>query len=168
VIGDKKVPYFIKKNLITKEYILKLLNEHLGSGSIFVTGVKVSRDNHINVFLDCDTNLTIADCVAVSRFLEKKLDSEKNDFSLDVSSHGATTPLVMPRQYSKHIGRNFEIKLVDDTKLTGTLTEFNSNELKLEYTEREDKAIGKGKITITKQHIIPHNQIKESKIKLKF
>jgi ribosome maturation factor RimP len=154
--------------LITKEYILKLLNEHLGTGSIFVTGLKVGSDNHINVFLDGDTGVTIADCVAVSRFLEKNLDSEKNDFSLDVSSHGATTPLVMPRQYKKHIGRDLEIKLLDDTKLTGTLTEFNNDELKLEYTEREDKTIGKGKITITKQHIIPHNQIKESKIKLKF
>jgi ribosome maturation factor RimP len=74
----------------------------------------------------------------------------------------------MPRQYTKHIGRDFEIKLLDDTKLIGTLTEFNTNELKLEYTEREDKAIGKGKVNVIKHHIIPHNQIKESKIKLKF
>jgi len=154
--------------LITKEHILKLLNQHLGNGSIFVTGIKVGSDNAIHVFLDGDTGVTIADCVAASRFLEKNLDSEKNDFSLDVSSHGATTPLVMPRQYTKHIGRDFEIKLLDDTKLIGTLTEFNTNELKLEYTEREDKAIGKGKVNVIKHHIIPHNQIKESKIKLKF
>ncbi len=154
--------------MITKDYILKLLNEHLGTGLIFVTGIRVNSDNQINVFLDGDNGVTIADCVAASRFLEKNLDSEKNDFSLDVSSHGATTPLIMPRQYTKHIGRDFEIKLLDDTKLIGTLTEFNTNELKLEYTEREDKPLGKGKINVTKQHIIPYNQIKESKIKLKF
>ena len=154
--------------MITKEYILNLLNQHLGSGSIFVTGIKVSSDNAIHVFLDGDAGVTIADCVAVSRFLEKNLSPEKNEFSLDVSSHGATTPLVMPRQYNKHIGRDFEIKLLDDTKLIGTLTEFNTNQLILEYTERQNKTIGKGKVNVTKQHIIPHNQIKESKIKLKF
>jgi len=154
--------------LITKEYITKLLNEHLGNGAVFVTGVRVSSNNEINVFLDGDTGVTIADCVAASRYLEKNLDNEKNDFSLDVSSHGATTPLVNIRQYAKHVGRDFQIKLNDDTKYEGTLTEFNLNELKLEYNTKEDKLIGKGKVTVIKQHIIPYNQIKESKIKLKF
>ena len=154
--------------MITKDYILKLLNQHLGDGSVFVTGIRVSSSNEINVFLDGDTGVTIADCVAASRFLEKNLDSEKNDFSLDVSSHGATTPLVVPRQYTKHVGRDFQIKLNDDTKLEGKLLEFNTDELKLEYSVKEDKPIGKGKVLVTKYHIIKYNQIKESKIKLKF
>lgn len=154
--------------MITKEQILELAAQHFANGPHFVTGVKIGSDNHIHVFIDGDKGVTISDCVDLSRFIEKSLDRDQEDFSLDVSSHGATTPLTEPRQYPKHIGRDFEIKLLDGTKAEGTLTECNNDELKLEYSVRENKPIGKGKITVTKQHLIKYSQIKESKIKLKF
>jgi ribosome maturation factor RimP len=74
----------------------------------------------------------------------------------------------MPRQYKKHIGRDFEIKLEDGTKMEGTLVDFDGNEIVLENSFRENKPIGKGKITVTKQQKINYKQIKESKVKLKF
>jgi len=154
--------------LITKEHISELIAEHLGNGPIFVTGLKIGSDNHINVFLDGDEGVTIKNCVDLSRHIEKSLTEEGADFALDVSSHGATTPLIMPRQYKKHIGRELEIKLEDGTKTEGSLVEFNDEELVLENTVRENKPIGKGKITVTKQQKIKYNQIKESKVKLKF
>ena len=94
-----KVPYFIVKNLISKEHILKLAEEFLLNTSIFVSGIKISSDNHINLFIDGDNGVTIKDCVGLSRFIEGNLSREKDDYALDVSSHGATTPLVYPRQY---------------------------------------------------------------------
>jgi len=154
--------------LITKEYILELANAHLTGGSVFVTGIKIGSDNHINVFIDGDKGVTISDCVTLSRAIEGNLDRDKEDFSLDVSSHGAATPLVLPRQYPKHIGRDFEIKLLDGNKAEGTLVSLNDNELLLEYSARENKPVGKGKVTVTKQIAVPFNQIKESKIKLKY
>lgn len=154
--------------MITKEHISALIAQHLGNGPIFVTGLRISSDNQITVFLDGDDGVTIKDCVALSRHIEKSLDEQNAQFALDVSSHGATTPLIMPRQYKKHIGREFEIKLEDGTKTEGSLVEFNEDELVLENTVREDKPIGKGKITVTKQQKIKYNQIKESKVKLKF
>lgn len=153
--------------MITKEKITELANQHLANGPLFVTGIRVGSDNHITVFIDGDRGVTISDCVDLSRFIEKSL-GESEDFSLDVSSHGAATPLTMPRQYKKHIGRDFEIKLLDGTKAEGTLVECNDNNIRLEYSVREDKPIGKGKITVTKQQQINYNEIKESKIKLKF
>ncbi|MDO9000426.1 ribosome assembly cofactor RimP [Sediminibacterium sp.] len=154
--------------MITKENILILIAEHLGNGPIFVTGLRISSDNQINVFLDGDEGVTIKDCVSLSRHIEKSLDEQKTYYALDVSSHGATTPLILPRQYKKHIGREFEIKLEDGTKTEGSLVEFNGDEIILESSVRENKPIGKGKITVTKQQIIKYNQIKESKVKLKF
>lgn len=154
--------------MITKEHISELIAEHLGNGPIFVTGLRISADNQITVFLDGDEGVTIKNCVDLSRHLEKSLLEEGADFALDVSSHGATTPLIMPRQYKKHIGRELEIKLEDGTKTEGSLVEFNDDELVLENTVRENKPLGKGKITVTKQQKIKYNQIKESKVKLKF
>lgn len=154
--------------MINKTYITQLAEEHLGNGSIFLTAVKVSADNQIQVFIDGDNGVTIADCVALSRHIEKKLNEGNEDFSLDVSSHGATSPVELPRQYLKNIGRDFEIKLINGEKLSGQLTEFNNNELTISYQVRENKPLGKGKITVNKQHKINLNEIKESKIKLKF
>ena len=154
--------------MITKEFITAIISEYLSVGPLFLTGLKISSDNQITVFLDGDNGVKISDCVAVSRHLEKTLNEKGFGFSLDISSHGASTPLIMPRQYKKHIGRDFEIRLEDGTKTEGTLVSFDGNEIVLENSFRENKPIGKGKITVTKQQKINYNQIKESKIKLKF
>lgn len=158
------------KILIKKEHILQLANQHLAGSSIFVTGIKIGSDNQINVFIDGDEGVTIKDCVGLSRAIEGSLDRDKEDYALDVSSHGATTPLILPRQYTKHVGvgRTFEVQLTDGTKLEGELVSSNEKEITLEYSVRENKPIGKGKITVIKKHIIPHITIKESKIKLKY
>jgi ribosome maturation factor RimP len=158
----------LPKILISKDHILSIANEHLKGTDIFVTGIKIGSDNQINLFIDGDTGVTIKNCVELSRAIEGNLDRNKQDYALDVSSHGATTPLAFPRQYKKHIGRNFEIQLQDKTKIEGTLVECNDQEIKLEYSVRENKPIGKGKITVVKQEIIKHSDIKESKIKLKY
>ena len=58
--------------------------------------------------------------------------------------------------------------MLDGTKLEGDLVECNDDQIRLEYTTRENKPIGKGKIDVVKEHIIKHAEIKESKIKLKY
>ena len=154
--------------MITKEHILNIANDHLKNSQVFVTGIRIGSDNQINLFIDGDTGVTIKDCVELSRLIEKSLDRDKNDFALDVSSHGAATPLILPRQYPKHVGRNFEIKLKDDSKLEGVLLSSNDDEIKIEFSLRENKPIGKGKITVVKEEVIKYSQIKESKVKLKY
>jgi len=166
--GDTKVPYFIEQKLISKEHILQLANAHLKDSKLYVTGIKIGSDNHINLFIDGDEGVTIKDCVTLSRAIEGNLDREKEDFALDVSSHGATTPLVMPRQYKKHIGRTLEIKLNDGEKAEGELLECDDEGIKIEFSVRENKPIGKGKITVVKQQAYKYKEIKESKIKLKY
>lgn len=154
--------------MITKEHILNLANQHLNGTNVYVTGIKIGSDNHINVFIDGDEGVSIKDCVAVSRAIEGSLDRDKEDYALDVSSHGATAPLVMPRQYKRHIGRSFEIKLNDGTKAEGTLVACDDTAIQLEFSTRENKPVGKGKITVVKQQEIRHDQIREAKIKLKY
>jgi ribosome maturation factor RimP len=104
----------------------------------------------------------------LSRAVEGSLDRGREDFSLDVSSHGATTPLVLPRQFPKHIGRQFEIRLHDGSKVEGNLVTCDEELLKVEFTVRENKPVGKGKITVVKEQVLRFNDIKEAKIKLKY
>lgn len=155
--------------MIHKERIIELINEKINGTHLFLIDVKVLPGNKIEVYVDGDNGLGINDCVDLSRHIEKSLDREVEDFSLEVSSPGATQPLKLSRQYIKHVGRDFELKLNDGTTVNGTLTEIGTNgELTLETTTREPKPIGKGKTNVTRTHNIQLQNIKESKIKLKF
>lgn len=154
--------------MIPKEQILNLAETHFKETDKFVTKITIGLDNAIEVLIDGVTPVTIKDCVALSRFIEGNLDREKEDFALEVSSHGAASPLIDLRQYKKHVGKEFEVKLNDDSRHEGELIELNENEITLKYSVRENKPIGKGKITVEKTETIPFNSIKESKIKLKF
>jgi ribosome maturation factor RimP len=155
--------------MITKQQIEQLAEEKLKGSSFFIVDVKVLPGNRIEVYVDGENGIGIKDCVELSRYIEKSLDREAEDFSLEVSSPGATTPLKIGRQYLKHIGRDLEVTLNNGEKIEGTLVETDGKEeLVLETTSRENKPIGKGKITVTRTHKIRLPEIKESKIKLKF
>lgn len=154
--------------MLNKEYITSLAEKHLQGSSLFVTGVKVSADNHIGVFIDGDQGVTIDDCIALSRAIESQLDRDREDFSLDVSSHGATSPLTMPRQFRRHEGRQLEVKLINGEKTEGKLAGSDEQGFTLSFEVRENKPVGKGKITVEKQRFIPYSEVKEARIKLKF
>lgn len=154
--------------MITPQHITQLAEQKIEGTQLFLVDVKVLPGNKIEVLLDGDNGLAISDCVNLSRHIEKSLDREVEDFSLEVSSPGATSPLKMVRQYAKHLGRVLEIVLMNGEKMEGTLISTNGDEIVLENSSRENKPIGKGKITVTKQHTIKLTNIKESKVKLKF
>jgi ribosome maturation factor RimP len=154
--------------VISNDSIQKLAEAHLNGSGKFVTKITVSASNRIEVLMDGDDGISIQDCVDLSRHIEKSLDRDKEDFSLEVSSPGAAAPLVIPRQYKKHIGRTLSVKLKDDTEVEGELKQLHEKGFVLEYSARENKSLGKGKVTVVKQHDVLFEHIKESKIKLKF
>jgi ribosome maturation factor RimP len=154
--------------LITREQILRLAEAHLKDSPLFVTAVKIGSGNQISVFIDGDEGVRIDDCVALSRAIESQLDRDREDFSLDVSSHGATAPLVSPRQYRRHLGREIEVRLVDGGKAEGRLGSVDEAGVTIGWDEREPKPVGKGKTTVHKTRNIPFAGIAEARIKLKF
>lgn len=154
--------------MITQQHIVHLAEQKIQGTPLFLVDVKVLPGNKIEVLLDGDNGLAISDCVTLSRHIEKSLDREVEDFSLEVSSPGATSPLKLLRQYNKHVGRELEIVLMNGEKTEGRLISANEEEIILENSTRAKKPVGKGKVTITKQHALKLNNIKESKVKLKF
>ena len=50
--------------------------------------VKVTKENDITVFIYRSGGVGSDDCVALSRHIESKLDRDREDFSLTVSSPG--------------------------------------------------------------------------------
>ncbi|ALM08893.1 MULTISPECIES: ribosome assembly cofactor RimP [Sediminicola] len=151
-----------------KDKVTELLNQALEENqSLFLIDFKMSSDNKIKVTLDGDNGVTLKDCMAVSRTIEHNLDREEHDFALEVESAGATTPLVMPRQYKKNIGRILEVRS-QDSNFEGKLTAATEDSITLEWKAREPKPVGKGKVTVQKKQEIAISDIQEAKVVLKF
>lgn len=135
---------------------------------LFLIDFSMSNDNAIKIVIDGDNGVLVEDCMFISRAIEHNIDRDEHDFSLEVLSSGAATPLVMPRQYHKHVGRNLEIKTLDSQNLEGELIEVNDDGVVLSWKAREPKPVGKGKVTVAKQANVAFDNIKEAKVKIKF
>lgn len=131
--------------------------------SLFLIDFSVAADNSIKVMLDGDSGVTLEDCIKVSRAIEHNLDREVYDFSLEVTSAGASSPLKIPRQYPKNIGRKLTVKTETNT-FEGQLTAATDTGITLEWKAREPKPIGKGKVTVQKKVEIEYNDIDEAKV----
>ncbi len=134
---------------------------------LFLIDFSVDTDNHIKVVIDGDNGVLVEDCMFVSRAIEHNIDREEQDFSLEVMSAGATTPLVNKRQYKKNLGRELTVKTTSE-KLEGMLEKATETEITLVWKVREPKPVGKGKITVKKEAVIAYEDIVEAKVMIKF
>ena len=162
----RKVPSFYRKmlrNIIENELENCLKNRE----DLFLIDMDIALDNSIKIIIDGDNGVTVEDCIYVSRSIEHNIDRDKYDFSLEVTSSGAVTPLSNIRQYIKNIGRILVVKTRDDLKYEAKLVEANSNQISLFWKQREKKPIGKGKITVEKKIDLLYKDIIEAKVKIK-
>ncbi|UGU14295.1 ribosome assembly cofactor RimP [Sinomicrobium kalidii] len=136
--------------------------------SLFLIDLSVSPDNKIKVVIDGDAGVSLNDCVLVSRHVEHQLDRDETDFSLEVTSPGATEPMVHRRQYKKNIGRKLKVKTISGETVEGNLTEVGEEDIKLQWKQREPKPVGKGKRTVTREKEIPFSDIAEAKVMIIF
>ncbi len=134
--------------------------------ALFLVEIRIKPTNNIKVFVDGDQGVSIEKLVQLNRKFYKELEESdffpNGDFSLEVSSPGLDEPLKLHRQYQKNIGRQVEILLLEGVKKEGKLVAVTEEEILLE----EEK--GKGKKKEIVQHTIPFNQIKTTKIQIKF
>lgn len=148
-----------------KELVISYLDENK---ELFLIDLSVSNDHLIRVVIDGDKGVSIEDCIALSRAVEHNLDREEADFSIEVTSFGATEPFYLERQYLKNRGRTVEITTADGKKHEGLLKDFSLGNAVLETETREPKPVGKGKITVKKEQLFPLETIKETKVIIKF
>lgn len=130
----------------------------------FLVEARITPGNHVKVFVDGDTGITIEKCVASNRALYKHLETEgifsDGDFSLEVSSPGLDEPLKLLRQYQKNIGRNVEVVLTDGSRREGKLQAVNDREIIVEELRGKKKEVIK--------HTLLFENIKTTKIQVVF
>ena len=132
----------------------------------FVVEVTVRPTNNVKVFIDADQGASIDRLTRLNRALYRHLEESGlfpgGDFSLEVSSPGLEEPLKLDRQYLKNIGRAVEVILKNGIKKEGTLILAGENEIVI----REER--GKGKRKEFVEHTIPKEEIKTTRIQVKF
>jgi ribosome maturation factor RimP len=129
-----------------QEKIEGVLEEELNKReSLFLISCTVGLDHGIKIVLDGDKGVNLKDCIEVSRAIESQLDRDEIDFSLEVTSAGATTPLSQPRQYRKNLGRKLRVK-TQEQQYEGNLTAADLETITLEWKSREPKPKGQGNL----------------------
>jgi len=167
IVRGRKVPSFYSGML--KNKVEELLQNALEERQdLFLISFSFGADNAIKVVIDGDKGVLVEDCMFISRAIEHNLDREEEDFSLEVLSAGAASPLTIPRQYKKNLGRDLEVKTNEDQNIEGQLVEADETSIKLTWKTREPKPVGKGKVTVVKEATIAIGDIKEAKVKIKF
>ena len=128
--------------MIEKQNIQALVEEFVKGTGLFIVAVKVSSANRITVLADKNEGITIDECAAIHRHIEKNLDRETEDFELQVSSPGLDLPFGVIEQYFKNVNRKVEVIDNEGTKLTGILKNVTTGGFEL---ETEFKVKGKTK-----------------------
>ncbi len=158
--------------MITKKLVTDLALERIAERDekLFIVELTISAAFVIRLEIDkTEGNVTIEDCVSVSRNIEHNLDREEVDFELHVSSAGLDKPLRVHQQYVKNIGRGLDVKLKSKEKMNGTLVEVSDKGIVL---EREEKQLvdpnKKKKVLVTLRDEVAFSDINEAKIVITF
>ena len=80
--------------------------------SLYLIELSISVNNKVQVVVDGDNGVLVGDCMYISRAIEHNIDREEHDFSLEVSSAGASAALTINRQFVKNIGRVLNLSLI--------------------------------------------------------
>lgn len=85
----------------------------VAASDAFIVGVDLrggTGKHVVDVFADTDAGIGVDDLARLSREIGFALDElMPGAYTLNVSSPGATKPLVLPRQYTRHVGRRLRL-----------------------------------------------------------
>ena len=159
--------------MVKKEKILIVVNEILSEEKdlfddpeLFLVDVKVSTDNRITVHVDSFKGVKISDCAKLSKSIENRLDREKDDFELVVSSAGLDQAFKVKDQYKKNIGKQIKLLGKEGERYKGELINVTETGIEMKQDKNNKK---KQKESDIKPIIkFDFDQIKEAKVVIIF
>jgi ribosome maturation factor RimP len=155
-----RVPYFIIINqiMIDKAKIEELTKEFIEGTGLFLVAVKLIATGRITILVDKKEGITIDECGSISRFVEKNLNRDEEDFELMVSSPGLDMPFMVKEQYYKSEGKKVEITSTEGEKFSGLLKNVTNGGFEI---ETEVKV--KGKTRELKDLSFNYDQVKSTR-----
>lgn len=154
--------------MIEKNIVKQIVEEWLQDKDYFLVDLSVSNDNRIVVEIDHAEGVWIEDCVELSRFIESKLDREKEDFELEVGSAGIGQPFKVHQQYVNHLGKDVEVLTLDGVKYQGELHEVNDNTFSILRTVKKKEEGAKRPRMVEELVTFRYDEIKYTKYLISF
>lgn len=154
--------------MIDKDTVNKIVEQHIAQTDYFLVETTVSPGNQIKVIIDHTEGVAIDFCVSLTKVIEQKIDREIEDYELEVSSAGLTTPFKIEAQYKKNIGNLVEVLTKDGKKIVGILTHYETENITVEIEVMERKENEKRKKLVQKTVAIPLSNIKSTKQHIRF
>ena len=159
-------PGYINMDPIIAQLEKKMTDLLAGDPSLFLVEIRIKPTNNFKIYIDGDQGVGIDQLTSFNRRLYRQLEEEgwfpEGNFSLELSSPGLDEPLKLHRQYVKNIGRNVEVVTKEGVKTEGKLLNAAEEAITIE------EVTGKGKKMEIKQHVIPFETIKTTKIQVTF
>ena len=146
--------------MIDKFKVLDIVKDVLEGSDKYLVNMKITPDNRIFVDLDGDNGINIDDCIEVSRAIENSLNRDEEDFELNVSSAGADSPLKMPRQYRRHVGRELSVEPFEGAKVEGVLTEAGDSQFTIKTKGRKKEP--------SKELTFAYEDVKTARVLIRF
>ncbi|MEO6728485.1 MAG: ribosome assembly cofactor RimP [Candidatus Dojkabacteria bacterium] len=147
--------------------IRELIEEKIADRpDLFIVEIKVLNNKQVTILLDGDNGVGIHDCALVSRHVGFHLEEENvidQAYTLEVSSPGLDTPLILERQFQKNIGRTLEIKLKEGKTATGKLLKSDDEAIVIMASVKE-----KGKKAKEVETAINKSDLTEVKVGVSF
>ena len=146
-----------------RERITEKLNAHFEDSDLFLVDIKLTPQDKIMVFIDGYENVSIDQCVKVSRMLEEFLEEGRlvrDNYLLEVSSPGMDQPFKVRQQYKKSLGKSLEVLKNDGIKLEGVLQSFDEDQVTLLVEKRKKgKVIESNEVQVAFQDIKATTQL---------
>jgi ribosome maturation factor RimP len=168
VEGGGRLSFCFFTIMIEQSVVKEIINDFLKDSENYLVNIEVRPDNTIVVEIDNDQAVTLYDCVALSRFVESRLDRNKEDYELEVGSAGISQPFRHLRQYRKNIGKEVETLLKNGKKYTGILKEADENQFILTVEKKIKPEGAKRKITAGEDMCFIYNEIKYTRNIIRF
>jgi ribosome maturation factor RimP len=140
-----------------KTVIKEILAPFVDERALFIVDIKVSASSKIMVFVDGMENIRIEQCAEISRFLEAYLEENGlvgEKYTMEVSSPGMGSPLLVEQQYEKSINKPVEVLMDSGIKIEGTLLSKDENSITLKVEKKvKQKVVEEQEVNIPRLNI---------------
>jgi ribosome maturation factor RimP len=154
--------------MILQSSINELICDKLDRDGYFLVKIEINSSNDVTVLIDSEKGVSIDYCVQISRLIEKSIDREVEDYSLEVSSPGLGEPFKVLNQYKKTIGKEVEVFTNNKIKIVGILTDVSENYFKIKEEKKVKVEGNKKKELQINLHQFRYDDIKYVKEIIKF
>ncbi|PID90309.1 MAG: hypothetical protein CSA97_03550 [Bacteroidetes bacterium] len=122
--------------MLDSQIVCDWLSEYTEDSDFFVVRVIVRPGEELEVEVDRDGGLSSDECSEICRFVNEKLEAQGEDWCVTVGSPGLTSPMRMPRQFLKNVGRDVEVLQADGKKIRGKLLRASDGGFTIEVGEK--------------------------------